>query len=56
MMTAQQLALVREADQILAAAGLNKVAQPRNPRRKKGEDAMVKAIRTPCGGQPRRRR
>ena len=49
-MTNTQYHLIREADRILAKAGLNKVAQPK--RSYKSEDAMVKAVSTPCGGQP----
>lgn len=54
-MTSTQLHLVREADRILAKAGLNKVGSPKRVG-KPQQDAMAKAIRTPCGGQPRYRR
>ena len=53
-MTKTQLELVRQADRILADAGLNKVGLPKS--RYRPEEAMKMAIRTPCGGQPGKRR
>ena len=49
-MTKTKQELIREADQILAKAGLNKVGLPQSYH--KPEEAMKMAVRTPCGGQP----